>query len=262
MSFQLTFRAVPEPDGPLQVATVPWDSGVLGYPVYELRVDAAAPETIAAPLAAWVASLPPRFLAFSKVPLGTVAVHRVLAAHGFYPVETMIELHLPLTRFARLVANAPRGWRLRPAGPEDAPLLTALAATSFKADRYHQDPQIDSARADQRYASWVEDGLRRGERIYVYENAEKGDVGGFFHVRATDEKTVDLSLAALSPAHQRIGLGFLLYQEVLLDCQRAGYSVATTRISVANVDVLNLFARLGFVFHHPGLTFHLTPGAA
>jgi GNAT superfamily N-acetyltransferase len=257
MPFQLTFSGYPAPDGPLRVADVPWDSDLFGFPVFEVRIfnDTAALDDA---LRDWTAALPARCLAFTKVPLSDVGMHRKRVAHGFYPVETQLELHLPLGRFAPVVARAPRGWRLRRAELADVPRLAELAAESFQADRYHRDPALDAAAADRRYACWIEDGFRRGEPTYVYENADTLDLAGFYHLRPVGDTTIDLSLAALSPMHQRIGLGVLLYQDVLLEAQKAGYAVATTRISVDNTDVLNLFARLGFVFHHPVLTFHRT----
>jgi len=47
-----------------------------------------------------------------------------------------------------------------------------------------------------------------------------------------------------------------MYQAVLLECRNRGFSLAETHVTVHNLDVLNLFARLGFQFRNPSLTLH------
>ncbi len=57
---------------------------------------------------------------------------------------------------------------------------------------------------------------------------------------------VSFSLAAVGRVFRQSGLGGLMYQDVLVECQRLGFRRAETTISASNTDVANVFARLGF----------------
>lgn len=258
MSFELVIRSFPAPDGPVRHAAVPWDSETFGFAIHEVKCEPTEAEPLARHLPALLAVLSAArpVLVVAKVPIHAVGLGAVLARQGFYPVETLLELHVALPRFKPLVSRLPSSPRLRRATEADLPRLRALAAGAFQTDRFHLDANLPKAKADERYAAWITRGLTAGDPVYVYEDARQ--VLGFYHLQgdAHDGTTVRLSLAALDPAHQRLGLGPLMYQAVLKECQTLGYTVAYTHISAANLDVLNLFARLGFAFRNPVTTFH------
>ena len=257
MSFALNWRAFPEPDGPLCYAEVPWDSELYGFPFYELRCAPDAAGRLAPHLAAWLRGLRSRpALVYAKIPSQAVAQNQLLCAHGFYPVETMVELSLPLERMVAVTSRPPEHARLRPAAEADLPQLVSAAAGAFRADRLHLDTNLPADKADRRFARWLELGWRAGEPVFVLEDRRSGGLIGFFHVRAVDPRTVDLSLGGLAAAYQRSGLGAVLYQSVLTECRARGYRTAVTRVSINNLDIVNLFARLGFSFRNPVTTLH------
>ena len=68
--------------------------------------------------------------------------------------------------------------------------------------------------------------------------------------------TVDLSLAAVDVAYRGSGVGAMMYQALLTECQARGFQTAVTRISVNNMDVLNLFMRLGFAVRNTLFVLH------
>lgn len=259
MPFAVTFEAFPDPDGPLRYALVPWDTETFGFPFIELRCADVDSQQVARHLPALLQSLDARpqrpMLVFTKVPVASSRLAEALSACGFYPVETMIEPHLALARFRPVVERAPGGMVLRDARPEDVSRLVELARGSFHADRLHVDANLPSEKADDRFAGWIANGLRDGDMVFCYDDA-KGNTIGFYHVRVTTPRTVDLSLAAVDRAYQKLGIGLLMYQAVLVECRKRGFAVAETHLTLQNVDALNLFARLGFQFRNPALTFH------
>lgn len=258
MSFQLTFEPFPQPDGPLRYAPVPWDSEVYGFPFYELRGADTSPEVLSQHLSPWLSSLPTDqpCLVYSKIPTRAVAQAQVLTAHGFYPVETIAEISLPLARIIPLAARRPGQGQLRQARETDLPQVIAIARSAFSNDRLHLDPNLSPEKANERYGQWVERGFDASEPIFVYEDRRTGQVIGFFHIREIAPKTIDLSLAAVSRAYQGSGLGALMYEAVLTECQARGYQTAITRITINNLEIINLFARLGFMFRAAVLTLH------
>jgi GNAT superfamily N-acetyltransferase len=257
MSFRLIFEEFP--DGPLLTfARVPWDSELLGLEVVELRLREDDPAAAGQALANWLRSRTPGppLLQYLRTDLANVARGEELAHLGFYPVELTYEISLPLHRLGSV---AP-GWKprasLRAAEPSDLPSLLTIAGSAFHADRYHRDPHIAASRADRRFSSWIADGLKAKEPVFVYENLRTLEILGFFHWRPTGDRTVDLRLAAVHPRFQGTGVGASMYEAVLGELRALGHETATTRISAANLDVVNLFARLGFTFRRAQMTWH------
>ena len=259
MPFAVTFHVFPAPDGPLRYALIPWDSETFGFPFIELRFARVDHELAAQHLPALLELLDARsqrpMLVFTKVPVAATRLAESLTACGFYPVETMIEPYLALSRFRPVVERPADGMTLRDAREVDVPRLVELARRSFHADRLHVDANLPSDKADERFARWVINGVRDGDMVFCYDDA-KGKTIGFYHVRPTASGTVDLSLAAIDHTYQKLGIGLLMYQAVLLECRNRGFSLAKTRVTVHNIDVLNLFARLEFQFRNPTLTLH------
>lgn len=258
MSFRLERAPWPAPGGPLTRARVPWDSETFGLGVFDLEADPERADEVAGALPGLLRELERErpHLAAVKIPVAATALSRALSEAGFYAVETMLELHLPLERMQRVAPRVPAGLALREARAEDLPALEAMARGAFHADRFHLDPNLDPARAGERYARWVARGFAAGEPVFVYEDARRGRTIGFFHVRPTAPGTCDLSLAAVEPGARRLGLGSLMYQAVVEACRERGFRAAETHVTVQNLDVLNLFARLGFAFRAPVLCLH------
>ncbi len=258
MRFELSFEELA--GGPaLQFARVPWDSDLFGFDVVELRLREEDPEAAAQAVAKWLDSLAPRppFLAYLRTPFPQVPLAETLSQQGFYPVELTYALSLPLRRLGSIASGGRPRARLRRANPADLSELIAIAGSTFEADRYHQDPHIPAARADARYSAWIEEGMNAQELIFLYEDAATSKTLGFFHLRPVGEGRLDISLAAVQPNLRRTGIGAFMYEAALTEARGLGYDTATTRVSAAHLDVVNLFARLGFAFRQVQLTWHL-----
>jgi len=257
MPFDLKFERYQD-GSVLSFARVPWDSELLGLDVIEVRLTeddlAAAGEA----LAQWIESCAPRqpSIVYLRTDTGKVALGEKLARLCFYPVELTYELSIPLHRLGSVAPGWRPRARIRPAVPSDLPSLMAIAGAAFQADRYHLDPHIPASRADARFTSWIAEGMKTGDPIFVYEETRHFEIAGFFHWRSIGEKTVDLSLAAVHPRFQGTGVGVSMYEAVLGECRSGGHEIAITRISAANLDVVNLFARLGFSFRRARMTWH------
>lgn len=250
MSFTLDLRPFPGPAaGPLAWARVPWDSDTLGIEIVEVRIE-GDDEAVIDALPGLLETLDAggRHLAFVRVEIGRTAVAAACTDAGFHPVETSFELSLPLRRRASAPpVRFPGGLRLRPATADDHAQIVDIARGAFHNDRYHLEPAIDPARADERFALWVQRAFDAGEPVHVLA-PEDERVAGFFHLRPGAGDAVDLSLAALRPDLRGSGLGPLLYAAVLSACHEEGSQTAFTRIAAQNLDVLNVYAQLGFQF--------------
>lgn len=259
MRFRLNFE---EAGGSaLSCAPVPWDSELLGLPVFEMRVPGRDPDAAEQALRNWLAGKASPFLLVLRTDPADVALGEAVARLGFYPVELSYDLSLSLRRLGAVAPGGRSLARLRRAEERDRPALQDIARSAFQADRFHRDPHIPAAAADERFASWVAEGMKAGEPIYVYENERTSELLGFFHLRESGDRSIDISLAAIHPRFQGSGLGAAMYEAALSESRDLGYDSATTRISAANLDVVNVFARLGFTFCRAQLTWHLRRSA-
>lgn len=253
MSFEIEYHE--SASGRLRHGEVPWDTSVFGFPVARLVTigeEPAEDRELATLLDGFRAR--GRALLISRVAADQVAWIQRLAQHGFYPAETSIQPTRELAGYEP--GRRFGGLRLREMVETDRERVLAIASSAFSRGRYHLDPNLPRAGADLRYARWVENALADGELLFVYEDERKGTTLGFYHLRDLGSGTVDLSLAALDPKAQGLGLGPLMYDQCLEECVARGYKRVETHISVANTAVLNIYTGLGFTFRKPEFVMH------
>lgn len=132
--------------------------------------------------------------------------------------------------------------------------IQAIAQESFIDDRFHIDPNCPDAIADQRFAYWVDDLYRDSATVFYALNYD-GELSGFLC-----RKDEHLILAGFSEAHRNRGFGDFLWLSVMANMLDNGLKRAHTHISANNISVLNLYARLGYQFKFPEITFHYWGG--
>jgi ribosomal protein S18 acetylase RimI-like enzyme len=194
------------------------------------------------------------------------AITRLLEAHGFYFVEATVCPHVRLTRYEPLRRFLADPGSFLPARYPPAGLTTAvlerghaalcdhvrrIAGESFSTDRFHGDYNCDSALAGRRYSLWVDDLL-----------ADPGVAFDVLHLKSEPiafmaRKGGHLVLAGFAKRYSGAGLGDFFWLHTLARVQAAGLKDVHTRVTLRNVAVLNLYARLQFKFRDPGATFHL-----
>jgi ribosomal protein S18 acetylase RimI-like enzyme len=136
----------------------------------------------------------------------------------------------------------------------DAPAceaVRAIAVEAFSADRFHADHNCDAGVAGRRYGNWVGDLL--GDTQVEFDVLYLKERPIAFMAR----KDAQLLLGGFERRYAGAGLGDFFWLHALGRTRAAGLEEARALISLANIPVLNLYARLGFKFRDPGATFHL-----
>ncbi|HEY1206001.1 MAG: hypothetical protein ABSH46_13990 [Bryobacteraceae bacterium] len=243
-------------------ACLPWDEAIFGFPVAELRVGSQTPAR--GDVSDFRAALE-QFAARARAELISVrfSAHQLawvelLCQAGFIPVDLSIEAsHGPL----RLEAMPKPRFGVRLAAPDDFPDLLRIAGCAFHFGRYHADPRFPRELADRRYVHWLRNALESADsNEYIFVLGSAAQRLGFFHA-VLREGGVDLRLAAADPGLP-VGLGPALYSETLLALQQMGARRFVTKVSAANMGVVNLYASIGFRFSNPAHIFHWhAPGA-
>lgn len=258
MAFTLSFQQFPNANGPLAYAQVPWDTELFGFPIYELRSADIAPDQLQTHLPDLLAQLPTETncMVVTKIQPSAVETAQVLSASGFYPVETLLEFYLGLSRLTPIVERESTTGRFRLATAADLPRVKEIARTAFYTDRFHLDKNLSSEKADLRYERWIENSFKAGESIFLWEDMRRNEVVGFVQGRDTAPHTIDTSLGAIDKNAHNSGAGVLLYQNVFVHCKAHGYKQATTRISINNLSSIKPMVRLGFTMRHAVMTLH------
>ncbi len=258
MTFSLTWQSFPPPDGPLAFANIPWDSALYGFPFYDLKLGDASPAHIEPPLADWLKQLPAEksCLVVTGIKPDAVALARILTRNGFYPVETIVELHVPLARFHPLITSRFQKMRFRPAQAADLPHMRAIARNAFSTDRFHLDPNLPSQQADERYARWVEASLADGDVLFVLEDKPGGRIIGVASAKETLQNAYHITLAVMDKNYHNTGAGVFLFQSITDEGKTRGFKLAIAHISINNPNSLKSAERIGFSTHDAVTKFH------
>ena len=177
----------------------------------------------------------------------------LLEDRGFRFIEMVYQPELELAKFnidgqmgCLEVARALEG---------DLPSLLDIARTSFHNERFKVDPRLNPEVSDQRYQNWVSSSLRHPtQELHVIRDGDRRIA--LFVTELLDDGTCYWHLNAVAPDAQGQGYGRRVWLSMLNQAAKSGAHRVRTSIVARNHRVLNLYARLGFYFPPPSMTFH------
>lgn len=239
----------------ISARVVPWDSNVFGFPVVHIeKIELSDSESAIATYNRFRAWLKLKKIRIVSCRLGEqqLAESMFLEEKKFRFVEMVLHpiMHgLPNLRLPDDVLV------IQIAGRKDIPLIQSMAERSFRYERFHVDPRLDSHLANQRYGRWIQTSDDNPRQQLLKIN-DCGNLVGFFLVEMMGGNQVYWHLTAIAPEYQGKGYGKRVWQAMLLHHQKQGLMVVSTTISARNVPVLNLYSQLRFRFQPPEITLH------
>lgn len=222
----------------------PFDSAILGGPVYRAELkDVAQIPTLEE-------SIP------DDAGLVSVRVRpdwvNVMEITRFREIERLVSFERPLSP----ADGDPLPDGIRLGGPDDAEACADIAGRCFSFDRYHADPMLDDAAADESKRAWARNNLTgRGDAAFIAEF--RGRVMGFnLCLRGEDWALIDL--IAVAPEAQGLGLGKALVQAAI---RHYAGMVPVMRVGTqtTNEASMAIYAANGFTKTDEMVTFHWTP---
>lgn len=233
----------------------PWDQVVCGFAVLQInameirgpsaaedfRIFERARDNIGAGLVS------------CRLPHHSMPESMLLEEHGFRFIEMVYRPELELSNLAS--ENRESGLEVSRACDSDMPTLLEIAGSAFRNERFRMDPRLDPAASDLRYQNWVASSQRHAtQQLHVVRDA--GKTVAFFVTELLDDGTCYWHLNALASDAQGQGYGRRVWLCMLDQAQKAGAQRVCSSIVARNVRVLGLYARLGFQFAPPTMTFH------
>lgn len=214
-----------------KLAADAWLGGHLGKPAWRVDHDAAGGSL------AGLRGRGPAF-AWAKVDAAKLVLLRDLVANDFSPVDVAVTFEGPPPREAI-------GSEVRFARPADRDAVTQIARSEWRYSRFHLDPLIPAAVANEIKAEWVANFFsgRRGDGMIVGE--ADGEVAGFLQLLwAGDTLVIDLIGVAGTQQRKGIARRMIGFAAVNGDGDRppARIRVGT---QVANTPSVRLYESLG-----------------
>lgn len=188
-----------------------------------------------------------------RLPHECLTESMLLEDHGFRFIEMLYGPELDSSAFkmdehVALLAVAR-------ASEDDLPTLLGIARTAFHNERFKMDPRLDPDVSDQRFQNWVASSLRHPtQELYVICDGARRIA--FFITELLDDGTCYWHLNAVALDAQGQGYGRRAWLSMLNHAAQSGARRVRTSIVARNHRVLNLYARLGFRFSPPSMTFH------
>jgi ribosomal protein S18 acetylase RimI-like enzyme len=253
----------------------PWESGLLGLPVYQLRF---RPDGAASGLASIQDSLrridesfsDTRALLCARLPATDGARVRALEEAGFHLMECYLTLRHALDSLPSSLEEA----GISPATPAELPALRRIAAESFQYSRFHMDPHIGREKAALTPSEWVENAVKGGDKTVLIVRAPKAspkaiveeEIAGFVCIRIPSgsgvKKTGVLDLIAVHPDYQGQGLGLALTRACLETCRREGCDSVEVGTQAHNIPSIRLYETAGFRLSGAAYSYHKHTGTA
>lgn len=179
-----------------------------------------------------------------KSPLESSPPAAVLLNAGFAWVDVQIEFRIGLSR----IDETPSVRELTVRFADDAPFTVEDGdSRSFEEERFAELPGMTQAALDRRYTNWARQLIAEHPATSL-EVSRDGKPQGWFLSRPS-EHGLNLLLAML---HRDATIsGMLLYQKGLRAYAARGHALGWAGFSVRNVNVHNIYARLGARFTPP-----------
>lgn len=174
-----------------------------------------------------------------------------LEEQGFH----FIEMLYPVSIRNINLLNYPESMAIEPANESDLAQIQYIAKHAFSTGRFNVDPHLTSEVGGRRYAKWVLNSFNDPCQQVVKASDEHGIIG-FFITEDIGQGNIYWHLTAIAPEKQGLGLGKRLWRSMIMRHHAEGFTGIRTLISARNIAVINLYAKLGFCFDAPMMTFH------
>lgn len=242
------------------VLETPWETRNLGIPGYALNTTQFCDTSDINSLKEELKRLHVEsnsFFVFARIPRESLHLARPLEQVGFYLVECTVvpfirlQQHEMLEKFEQdRQSFLPKKFRttsvfistIEQPHKELAEEIKKVASESFVDDRFHVDANCSTEIADRRFAYWVDD-LVNNVNVSFDLMYIQNELAGFMA-----RKNNKLILAGFSKTYRAAGLGEFLWLTSCSIIKNLSFKTAETLISINNIAVLNLYARLGFRF--------------
>lgn len=238
----------------LEAMIVPWDTDILGFPVGQINNIKLKGNIL-------VQKLPTDFITWRekqrlkiiscRTKHNNIKETMFLEECGF----RFVEMVYPVTLNDVYKVNLPETVMLETASEADLDEIQSIAQEVFSTGRFNIDPRLGTELGGRRYAKWVFNSFNNAKH-QIIKASVSNQIVGFFVLEYTGQDMVYWHLTAIASRFHGQGFGNRVWQGMLMKHQKESLKKIQSTISAHNFPVLNLYAKLGFKFESPMMTFH------
>ena len=218
-----------------QIKKIPWDSKVFGINCYEIT-------TLSRENLNRAGKIPGHY----TVKVNPLTPKRILFDCGFYYCDTLVEASCAKNDFTYFPDK--RVFISRQTPPAD---LIRISTGAFRHGRFHRDFNIATKFADARYNRWLKELCRRKTVLgLIFDNT----LAGFFAYQNNR-----IALHAISKKFRGRGLAKYLWSAACVELFKE-HKQLTVTFSLANMPIMNVYAKLGFKFKSAKDVYHKYTG--
>jgi ribosomal protein S18 acetylase RimI-like enzyme len=193
----------------------------------------------------------------AKIPTLDVSAVTNATRAGFLVVDTNVTLDWDNAAGAAGGSVIDRNVIIEPAGEDDIPAIEKIAGQCFTFSRFHLDPAIGHARANEVKRQWARNACR-GRASVVYVARRRNDVTGFLAVLeagADGRKDAIIDLVGVDKGHQGQGAGRAL-SRTFVDAWRDRADRLRVGTQISNIPALRLYEKIGFRITETSYVLH------
>lgn len=232
----------------------PWDTKVFGFNTNEIKEfrceDSALLDSLLKKFDSHNKQNNIRFT-YTRIDANERFLKKQLQEAGFYYAETSFYLTKKDLQQAEFCLKMKCSLPLATPAEDDFLQIKEIAKNDFSYGRFHEDPHIDAEKAKARFVNWIDEMIKEDKEFLVHKKDH--EVAGF-HVQSVSDDTCDMILTGTRK--ERSMVSYYLWATVLENLRKRGIKEASTMISAANVQIVNLYSFFDFHFEKTLLGFH------
>lgn len=243
-------------NGDVKCRTTPWDRKIFQRDTFELEFLAQSernPEFLTSTLLK-ITDVQKPSLFYGRVETNSLVHKRALFDAGFFSCETQFEIRRGgISRFSCPSELGTKRLNVTLGIPEDYDEIITIAGDVFNYSRFHEDPYIDPMLCQHRMASWAADLKKQNTPLLVSRN-RAGKLDAFLYYKEIGADSIELVLGGSLP-----GKGVLtpfFWASFLEFFRQKGINTVTTKISAANIVIVNIYIFFGFKVSKVLVDFH------
>ncbi len=219
-----------------------WDSSFFGFSIARVTSDRLTAERMRE-IDSWCAANRVRCLYFLSRPDDPLTT-RLAEDHGFHLVDVRLTLR-------RSGASSPAG-TVRPARPEDIPMLQSIAAESYQDSRFYYDPNFPRPLCASLYETWIRLSCEGFADAVLLAESE-GAAAGYISCHLREAK---IGLLGVGGRARGAGVGATLVEQAVAWFHARGVREVFVVTQGRNVAAQRLYQRCGFLTHSLQLWYH------
>jgi dTDP-4-amino-4,6-dideoxy-D-galactose acyltransferase len=244
-----------------ELVSLPWDSQMLGLTCARMEkpqfADGLPPAAHPAALRQALDAARERGInhLLFRINSADIFMAQVCTATGFYLVDAIVTFGCTLPSEPKPPEQA--HWRL--AESSDAEVIADLARQTFTLDRFHNDPAIARARADEIHATWARNSVlgQAADAVVVAEDAS--GIAAFVTcklIRGDANPRGVIPLVGTAERARGQGLGRRLTQAAIGWFAAQGCREVEVGTQLQNIAASRLYESCGFRVSRSALSFH------